>query len=322
MATNTSPKFDIHLDKPINERYAELTNYYKNELLNIIINCDTIYSKLVGFTVDKLISILTYYYKNNIMYIDEINYFSEVLHIPFHKVLLMQLMYEINAACTSICLKMNGKNILFRTMDWDLEFLKNITYQANYYKNNKKIFTATNWYGCIGLFTAANDNYAISINFRLEDNNNILKNIYRCLSLCMPISYAVRYVFENEYDLKNASIYLKDIHLIASSYITIMPTKKSPIVITRGPYDSITRSGKYCGYTLQTNVDDDKNEPNIIYSLQRRDKCNEILKNKQNMGSIDEITDAFFTFPIINQETIYTSIICIEDNLFNTQINA
>jgi hypothetical protein len=304
------PQFKINLDLSIVERYAELTAFFKKDITEISQLCDNLYYSVVGSVGDFSIKTLLSCYRNQIMYYDEICYFTKIFNMPFHRILLLQLFYEVNAACTSISIKINNNNVLFRTMDWPMEFLKKITYQAEYYKNGIKLYTGVNWYGCVGLFTASNQKYAVSINFRREDTNNILQNIYRCISLHMPISYAIRYIFDNDCSYDDMLNCLKTIKLIAPTYITIVSNDYTSLVITRSPQDYTIEEND--NYIIQTNIDDINNhkELNIMYSRERHKICeNAIRINGYNFKSVDDVIKTFLIKPILNDDTIYVSVI-------------
>ena len=57
-------------------------------------------------------------------------------------------------------------------------------------------------------------------------------------------------------------------------------------------------------------------KPNILYSHERMDILNDIVKNKYN--TFDKILPEIYKFPIINDETIYLSI--INKNIFQVKI--
>ena len=62
-------------------------------------------------------------------------------------------------------------------------------------------------------------------------------------------------------------------------------------------------------YIVQTNCDQCKTAPNILYSLERRMMVtDEINLKKNNFRSINELIDSITRFPVINEETIYLAI--------------
>ena len=302
-------EFDINLDLPLEECYKNLTQHFEpvfNELRNEI---NTIYSQMVGFSLNYVVRYLTWTNSNNILHKDELEYYSNKIGMEFHKVLLMQLFYEINAACTSVGIQINNESALFRTMDWDMPFLKKITFKANYFKNNVKLYSAVAWYGSVGQFTAVNDNYAISVNYRRTTNGSFMDNFRRCLNMAWPISYALRCVFEQNYSFNEAKQFLSCVSLIAPTYYTIIPKNfNDSLVIIRNPDAAFFMPLNPNGLLIQTNhnqLESLKTQDNIIYSFERKTKCDSILNIKSDFVNHDDAINNFMVTPIGNEETIY-----------------
>lgn len=308
-------EFDINLDLPLEDSYKNVTSYFEpifDELRNEINN---IYSQMVGFALNYAVKYLTWMNLNNILHKNELEYYSNKIGMEFHKVLLMQLFYEINAACTSVKVKIGNSNALFRTMDWDLPFLKKITFKANYYKDNKKLYSAIAWYGSVGQFTAMNDNYAISINYRRTNNGTLMENFRRCLNMNWPVSYALRCVFEQNFTFDQAKEFLSTAHLIAPTYYTIIPNisnNTQSLVIIRNPTTVTYMQENSDNLLIQTNhnqLEPLKNQDNIIYTFERQKTCVSILKTKSNFIDHDDVISNFMVKPIDNEETIYCCVV-------------
>jgi hypothetical protein len=93
-------------------------------------------------------------------------------------------------------------------------------------------------------------------------------------------------------------------------------------VINSSPSNEITFSQKTQKYTIQTNCDFDKFEPNILYSVERRKMVKKLIKSKSNnFNSIDELIKSFYKFPVLNEETIYlclmSPILCTHESIIN-----
>jgi hypothetical protein len=96
---------------------------------------------------------------------------------------LMQILYSVFAACTSIAVRTQTGIQMIRTMDWDMPFLEDMTVKLNLMDPNQKcVGRAIVWPGCIGMYTVEKPGaYTISINFR-EKGSSPLSNLKRLYS--------------------------------------------------------------------------------------------------------------------------------------------
>jgi len=297
---NTIKEFII--DTTNSNKYEAITNYFKPhfpEMKQYVL-------KLYGQTgiIDSVISALVYMNTNNIMFKDDIEYFANVLDVKFHVLLVVNLMYELSSACTTICTRVNGENMMFRTMDWDLPFLKKITY-----KLKTQSYEAITWFGCVGYFTAQNTEYSIAINYRRTQNIGLialLQNAIKTINLDYPASYLVRHIFESKHNTKNAYELLKSTKLISPVYFTFCPFRYNPQIIVRSPndYKLIKREN---GYVSQTNIDNDNSGDNIMWSIERKELIKKIMSEQkfESVADLLKIND----YPIINHETIYVCVV-------------
>lgn len=307
--------FHINLDLPAPERYLQVTSFFEPVFPEIRTEIDNIYNSMVGYFSDYAIKFLLWCYDSMVHYKDELLYYSSVTGVEFHKLVLMQLFYECNSCCSSVGLKINGNNALFRTMDWELPFLKKITYEAHYYKSGSKLYSAIAWYGGVGQFTCVNDEFAVSINYR-RNNNSFYQNLKRCLAGYWPVSYIVRRVFEENLPGFIAQTVLHNSPLIAPTYFTFVHRSGSPKVFIRDPINCQTFSEptvSQCNHDQISNQATnskglDLSQDNIMLSFERKAMCESILNNKINFADNKEVFDTFLKHPILNEETIYACI--------------
>eukprot|EP00927_Polykrikos_kofoidii_P053005 TRINITY_DN470_c0_g2_i1.p1 TRINITY_DN470_c0_g2~~TRINITY_DN470_c0_g2_i1.p1 ORF type:complete len:509 (-),score=81.83 TRINITY_DN470_c0_g2_i1:80-1606(-) len=135
---------------------------------------------------------------------EELQGIARVSGIPVGKVALMQVAYEVFAACTSIVVDIDadaasssfmsvpvsasddavvdGKGAAvegeagagcgrvpfhIRTMDWDLAQLQELTVEVDFVKNGCTVFSATTWPGYVGVLTGVKVGVcSISVNYR------------------------------------------------------------------------------------------------------------------------------------------------------------
>ena len=241
-------------------------------------------------------------------YSKEIEFIAKELNLSFLQALFVQLIYEFNSACTVSIMNINGDNFYFRTMDWEMEFLKNITIKLNIIKDDKIIGTAVTWLGYVGFLTCqVNNDYKIAINYRRTKIVNfvsIMGNFTKITSGYWPIGYVVRDVLEKQLKYNEAVEVLQNINLISPCYITIYSYNDKSVIITRN-----STNVEYIRFDnlVQTNCDYNESEPNILYSCERRELVKKLESefNSNNITNYDDIIKKLLVFQILNRSTIY-----------------
>jgi hypothetical protein len=309
------PSYIFDLDLPASKRWISILMEYKEIFPKITETINTLLK--MNPIVHGVISMIIHLYKDKIMYYDELLSISKITNIEFNNILLMQLLYEASSACTTVVTKVNNKNVFFRTMDWDMNILKDLTITLEFKKNNKTLFFAPTWIGCVGIFTAyIPDKYAISINWK-SNNGGLLKNVMKVLTMHWPVSYLLRDICETNHDTKHMINRLQTSTLVSSCYYNIFFPNDKPMTIIRHPTTYITLVRDYI---IQTNCDYDCNEPNVLYSVERRNIIQKyMMDHNNNFDSYDQILKLLCIYPIINEETIYLTVIN-EDSHMTTMV--
>jgi len=260
--------------------------------------------------------------KGDIYYYDEITYIAKRLGFDSFHVLLMQLIYETSTACTATVINYDdNKKLFFRTMDWPLMFLKDLTIGLNVKRGNKLIAKAITWVGYVGFLTATNiiEGYTITINYRQTVEPtiiNMLYNLNRIRQLIWPIGYLIREIMEKRIEEENTISILQAREIVSPCYITIYSHNFCSYIITRDCDKTVDFRGENL---IQTNCDWNKNTPDILYSIDRRDKVNQIQQKIISEKITDEleIVNLLLQSPIINEETIYLVIMYLKTDAKN-----
>ena len=205
-------------------------------------------------------------------------------------------------------------------MDWPFDFLKELTVDLVFQRNGIEICTATTWVGYVGFLTASvPDKYSLAINYRRTIENvsfsSILKNVFNVMKMYWPIGYLIRELCVNNSSPQNMRKALLHYPLIAPCYITICYPDNDPEIITRNTTNATIHTGNH---VVQTNCDQDKCEPNILYSVERRTMVNNVIKNKNN--DIDALITQFLKYPVLNCETVYYTIMIPKIHLHKTSV--
>ena len=141
----------VNLDDPPQKRWEAVINDYKDHFKQIekIIN-DLISQELgkTGMFLKSLVaSLMSGLTKSGAVYYNaELKAIAARSNMPLGLLVVMQLIYEASAHCTSIvCNDKNGKPIHIRTMDWEMAFLRPMTIEVEFYRDNKLIAMGTSW---------------------------------------------------------------------------------------------------------------------------------------------------------------------------------
>lgn len=192
---------------------------------------------------------------NYVMYSQELISISKATGIHLGKLTMMQLMYEMCACCTSVVVNnsqtghpmhIRRYNVQFKTMplllfcflsgtmDWDADFLKDLTIELEFIKKGKPIAIVTTWLGYVGVFTGMRLNsmgseneqkntngYTVSLNFRRSDRPSLWTNIVRTLRYEWPVGFLIRHVLETVDSMDEAFLRLARTRLVAPCYLIL-----------------------------------------------------------------------------------------------------
>lgn len=304
--------YKVDLDLPPSQRWQVLLNDYRHELEEAIPKFRELINAMFGMALTPAyIVINTTKLFGGILYQDEIQSIADFVKIPFEDILLLQLCYELNSCCTSVVTNVANEKTFFRTMDWPLDFLNKLTVDLEFHKSGRTIFKATSWVGYVGIATATvQEKYSVAMNFRLTKDRTLtsmLSNIYALLNMKWPVGYLIREVCASECSYNKMLVDFCKSSVVSPCYLTICPASTElPFIITRDPDGFEITEGEY---VVQTNCDQCKTEPDILYSVNRRVLATSVIaQNGNNFSSVDQLSRSMLKAPIVNEETIYYTI--------------
>lgn len=306
-------RYSINLDENSATRWQYIIDDNKDKLSKAMNKLNDLIPKNIIFKlIEWLMALCTYL--NIVCYSDELRAISKQTNIPLGKLVLLQLYYELNAHCTSIITKSNKGMCLTRTMDWDLELLKDLTIIVDFKFSGQYIFTATTWVGYVGIFTGMKPfGYAVALNYR-RVNNPLYVNLLNFLFYRWPTGFLIREVLTNQKYYHSAVKVLAREKLIAPCYFTIVGVNDNEGCVLIRDHDKLHRVreidkvGKDGNYLVQTNHDEgDCKSENIVYSRERSIQVDEIMKNSENISEPGILMNNMKNYPLINEETIYTT---------------
>ncbi len=258
---------------------------------------------------------------------EELKAISKASGIDFKTLLCMNMGYELDSmssGCSTAIIFDEQKNemVHFRTLDWDLPILKDLTIVADFVKNSQVLYTSITWVGFVGVYTAvSNIGYSVSINYRKPDSSCLIRWCNVAYSFCrhLPASFALREALEME--IKNPSVdfsrvhsYLDGIKTISPCYIVISTCTHAHIVVKGIDSQDRSRSSKKYQPMIQTNHDIGHvyKDPSswaskdalLISSFKRYDQASDV-----RFQSPDVFMGLFRKPPILNSQTIFTAVL-------------
>jgi N-acylethanolamine-hydrolysing acid amidase len=307
---NKVKRYVVNLNDPPEIRWNHIIDEYKEFYPEVLKEIDNILKSLGNFVKMSIYATIKLYKKlGYIMYKKELESISERSNVSFDKLLLMQLCYEMSSACTSVGFLYEGRHLHFRTMDWAMPILKKLTIEVEFKRDNKTLFIAPTWAGYVGVVTGvSNKNYSIALNFR-RSNGTLISNVKKTLTMVWPVGYFIRTAMENEYSVDKVLKLAETTKFISPCYITIVEPDKTTVLIRDD--DKLVQKKVTETKLVQTN-NDEISTVNILYSNERKSKAYKILesiKSLPNINTYEDMLKKFSVYPIINEETVYVSIL-------------
>ncbi|ESK93156.1 hypothetical protein Moror_1092 [Moniliophthora roreri MCA 2997] len=168
------PLYRIDLSLPPKERYAEVCNDYRTELLQLA----PLYDEILDITpfprlfkaAAKLLLRHVYSKEES----EEIEGISEATGIPKHLVIALNTFLDLFSGCVS-----GGARVVdtgptgtttgivhFRNLDWGMDVLRSLTICVEYVRGDVVIARGITYAGYIGVLTGVREGLSISLNYR------------------------------------------------------------------------------------------------------------------------------------------------------------
>lgn len=239
-AKSDVPRHVINLDAPPAERWKHIVAQY-TEHMPAIRNFiqEILGSQFAESAVGSLLGLLSRV--GHVYFGEELRGIAAASGLSLGCVTLLQIAYEVFAACTSVVAHANGNAeeqstwpLHIRTMDWSMDVLENVTIEVDYVTGDRTLlYKATTWAGYVGILTGMKPGaFSVSINYRRTEAGDrsmvkeVARNLIRGLvSRHWPVSFLVRVVLEQAADYHTACGNLEHSALMAPTYITVCGTQ-------------------------------------------------------------------------------------------------
>lgn len=275
-------------------------------------------------------------------YGDEIRGIQAAIGIDMASLILYNMAYELEGACTSIVAE-NGDNVPFhaRNLDfglflgWDkvnrtwqlAEKLRPLLFNARFIKNGEILFNATYFGGYVGLLTGMKTGgFSVTVDTRYD--SNLDRGLFAWLQGNHTghfVSFTTRMAMENDATYVDALNTLNNTVMIGPSYIILGGVSKGEgAVITRAESQSLnlwTIQNNLRGkgfYVLQTNYDNWVEPP--FYDDRRKpaEACMDAIG--QNNIEFNTLFNVLSHEPNLNLLTTYTTLMNVKEGRFEAYI--
>jgi len=214
-----------------------------------------------------------------------------------------------------------------RTMDWGMDFLKPLTIQVEFQHGGVTMFTCTTWAGYVGILTGMKPHgWSASVNFRSTSDGSFWTNFKKTLSRSWPVGFLLRELFEKGVTYDEAVESLATWPVIAPCYFTLAGRRAGDgALITRLPDAEEQRWTLHeQGFIVQTNIDhwSTNEEEDIMDSIERREFARAFIKTQQVFEgeNYEKLWQLMSQDPILNELTIYATLMCPATATFATRI--
>lgn len=312
----------IDLDVDPEDRWTEISKEYSKKIKKLMK-----YSNQILGSVTYPASWLAWLFSNSMFYVDELKGISRDTGIDLSQLILMQLCYEVCACCTSVVIDKEDKTYHYRTMDWVMDELKNLTIEVSFERSGIELYRATCWAGYVGVLTGMRKGMAsVSLNYRRTNDGTLMTNLSAMIGGSWPAGFLIRHTLETAKSFQQFTSFLSNSPLISPCYIIINGTRPGSGIILvrdRNALKQRIRIGEKSNHIAQTNIDNDRfndtTTQNILMSRERLVTVDKSVQDRlEEVTNIESLIDIFDIYPIINHETIYVSLMdCSTGTMIN-----
>ena len=319
--SSKTPTYTIDLDDPPELRWKQVATHYKSQINAIISKALQLFhvpEALLKLLQTQAPAILAYLPKD---YGQEIVGISRDAGVSLANMILVNVLYDVTAACTSIVAQTNDNKIIHaRNLDYRLaDELRNLTIIVEAKQRNATVFRAVTFAGMIGMLTGQKPN-SFSITLDQRNKGDRWENLYEMLldRQAHFDSFEIRRVLEMPgLDYAGALREFQVSVMMAPCYLILGGVKPGEgAVITRDRESEISvrflDTDKGTWYVLETNYDwwvpppskDDRRDPAIKH-------MNKIGRGNTTLSALYEVLS---TPPVCRpQGTVYTVLMSASD---------
>ncbi|KAL5013936.1 hypothetical protein ScPMuIL_008206 [Solemya velum] len=289
----TPPVYSVDLNNPARTRWNHVTQDYKYMVPQI----EKTLSQLVPSEVRPVVDLIAERLDDTILepYADEMRGIAEVFGVKLGDIVLLNLIYDITAWCTSI-VAMDDHGVVWHARNLDYyygDILRNMTIVARFMKDKQEIFAATTYAGYVGVVTAQKA-YRFSVTIDQRGHRIHVGYLWQNLLVALfdkqssYVTFLVRQVMEGAGSYSDAVDILSHTVLHAPVYFIVAGSgPREGVVITRdrlAAANQMFMGSKW--FVLETNYDnwttpppwDNRRSVKAITDNDERSSCsNEVI---------------------------------------------
>lgn len=309
-----TPKvYSVELSNPPSSRWTHVQAEYAGSIKTFAENYA---SQVTESELKALVLLLKNGYLNPELS-QELQALALTVNITYDQAVFLNLMYEWNAYCTSIVVRLvNGTVIHGRNLDYmSSDFLSETTVQIDVYNNKEYLYTSIGFAWYLGVGTGIKSGFSVSLNQRDAGGREAT---LEALAKGYPGDlWVLRKAFTNLDSYFEATYYLNVSKLAASTYYTIAGHNEGS-VITRGRdevagWESLNSTN---WFLVQCNSDYWTPDPDG----RRTTAINMLNEIGQANMNIENLLKVLQTFPVLNPTTVFTSILIPSLRYLNTTV--
>jgi len=229
--------------------------------------------------------------------------------ITLGKLVLMNLLYDVTAGCTSIVAQhTSGRMLHARNMDYPIPGLRNITIQIDFNRGNETIYRTTTFAGYIGALTGLRPGgWSVTVNERDRDGEGTpIDNILEALKGGQSIGFFLRQQLETITNYQAAMNALQHTPLMAPVYLTVAGARTGEgAIITRDrekPDDVWHVTAPSMWNIIETNYDHWKESGDGRLAVAEKGMAAMTWATVDLSGMYNVVS----TPPVLNHGTVYT----------------
>lgn len=254
----------------------------------------------------------------------ELHGMAKTVDITYKEAVFLNFMYEYNAFCTSIVVRLqNGTIIHGRNLDYDSEaFLRNTTVTIDVSKDGKLLYTSVGFAWYLGVGTGISYS-GFSITQNQRDAGSKFDNFIALLLGYEGDLWAIRKVLTESKNYDDAYNYLYRAKLADATYYIlggVNADEGSVLVRSRAKTLGSPQLNDTNWYVVQTNYDPWVTDPS--YDDRKTVAVQQLLKFGQENMNIDTLFEVLSVSPVLNPSTVFTTIFVPETGYHNTTIRS
>jgi len=316
--SNITSSWTIDLSLKPEHRFQALAKAYTNQIQAIANMVNTIVPQYVIDILDGIVPVIDDLFGE---YGAEVKGISDATGISLTEILLLNLVYDLTATCTSI-VAVNSQGLVMHGRNQDYpQFFSTVLVQVNYIRNGSLLFKATTFAGFVGVPTGMNSQFSISLNQRTT-NGSLWENAFEALFRgAINPTYLARELLTSNLPFDQVRTALSSTYIIAPIYYTIAGTKPGEgTVLSRNRestdnYWDVSNSQSNW-FVSQTNFDHWKTCP----TTECRFQTAQASMNKIGWANmdLDGLNAVLLTPPVLNNLTLYTALMIPSQGFYIT----